>query len=88
MGIGWTLQGADAADSARDPLVSMPGWVPIEGSLDSGCVCARFADGWRAVSKRTLGAGRFEVRGNTTGQGPGNVFVPRRISGYPDRGAM
>ena len=57
MGIGWTLQGADAADSARDPLVRMPGWVLIKGSLDSGCVCALFADGWRAVSKRTFTKG-------------------------------
>lgn len=57
MGIGWTLQEADAVNSAREPVVSMPDSVFIEGGLDSVRVFARFANARRAVLKRTFAKG-------------------------------
>jgi hypothetical protein len=63
MGIGWTLQGADTANSARNGAVSMPGWELFAGGLDSGCVFARLAEGWGAVSNRTSAGGRLRSPG-------------------------
>jgi hypothetical protein len=69
MGIEWTLQGADAANSTRNAAVSMPDWVFFEGGLASGCVFARLAEGWGAVSKRTSAKGRLRRPGGTSRSG-------------------
>jgi hypothetical protein len=69
MGIGWTLRGADAANSARNAAVSMPGWVFFEGGLDGGGVFARLAEGWGAVLKRRSAKGRLRSPGATSRSG-------------------
>ena len=44
MGIGWTLQGVDAASSANDAGVSISGRVVLCGGFDSDRAFDRFAE--------------------------------------------
>jgi hypothetical protein len=57
MGIGWTLQGVDAASSARNAAESISGRVVLGSGLDSDRASGGSSEVWGADPRRTSGKG-------------------------------
>jgi len=44
MGIGWTLQGANVVNFAKNAGALIPGWLVFKGGVGSDRVFGRFAE--------------------------------------------